>query len=166
MRASNLLLDSYYIDELSFSLDDNYVYDPEKEPTLSASDLSVDVDPWRHPAEPLKWYFRLAVRLDDKEGKFPYRFSVRLTGFFDVQADCPPDLAEPLALVNAPAILYASARELLALVTGRSRYLSVILPSVTFFEPDPKSKRVQAARPKKALSGKVPGKAKKVTPKK
>jgi len=166
MRGSNLLLNSYYVDELSFSLDDNFVYDPENEPVLSASDLSVDVEPWRHPEEPSHWFFKLRVWLDDKEGKFPYRFSVQLTGFFDIREGCPPDLIERLALVNAPSILYGSARELLATVSGRSRYLSVVLPSVTFFEPKTEGSSLPTGKTRKALPAKAPSKARKVSRKK
>ena len=166
MRASLLLLDSYHLDELCFSMNEKYVYDDDqaKEPILTAEDLSIEAEPWRHPEEPLKWFFRLSVRLNNKNAKFPYDFSIKLTGFFNVKKECPPDFAEQLALVNAPAILYASARELLAMVSGRSIFVSVILPSITFFDP-PKPKSEEPKR-QKALPGKSPSKARKTALKK
>ncbi len=154
MKASQLRLDSYHLDELRFSLDDKYEYpELEGEPEITPEDLEVEVEPFRHPENPLQWYFRLAVRLDDKEGKFPYIFSIRLTGFFEVAKDCKPEMVEPLAFINAPSILYASAREILASVSGRSRFLSVFLPSLRFFAPT--ATETQAAPrslPKKAES--------------
>src|SRR5947209_244948 len=135
MKASQLRLDSYHLDELRFSLDDKYEYAADSEPIITAEDLEVEVQPFRLPDNPLQWFFRLRVRLDDKEGKFPYVFSIRLTGFFEVAEDCKPEMIEPLALINAPSILYASAREILAATSARSRFLSVFLPSVRFFAP-------------------------------
>jgi preprotein translocase subunit SecB len=138
MQASQLRLDDYHLDELRFSLGDNYEFKgTDEERQISAEDLDVEVSPFRNPENPLQWYFRLAVRLDDKEGKFPYSFLIRLTGYFEVTEDCTADMIEPLALINAPSILYASAREILASVSGRSRYLTVLLPSLRFFGPSP-----------------------------
>lgn len=156
MKASQLLLDRYHVEELQFSLDDDYLFDESvSEPVVSAEDLDVEVTPFRHPDEPRKWFVKLRVSLNDKDGKFPYSFSIALAGFFDVSEDCLPDMVEPLALINAPSILYAAARELLSLVTARSRYLAIFLPSVRFFgppaKPEEEPKRVTAGSTKTAL---------------
>lgn len=145
MRGSQLLLDNYWVEELCFSLDEKYKYEG-KDPVLSPKDLNVIVEPSRNPDNPLQWLFRLAVRLDDKVGQFPYRFTIRLTGFFEVKPGGAPDSAERLALVNAPSILYASARELLAMTTGRSRFLSIILPSITFYEPELEKREIEVPK--------------------
>lgn len=140
MQASQLLLDRYHIEEFRFSLDDGYIFDESvAEPILRAEDLDVEVRPFQHPDDPLKWFFKLSVSLNDKESNFPYSFSIGLAGFFDVSEDCLPDMVEPLAMINGPSILFAAAREILALVTARSRYLSIFLPSVRFFASPPKS---------------------------
>ena len=154
MQASQLRLDQYHLDELRFSLDDNYRYEGmDGEPQLSAEDLEVEVQPFRNPQDPLQWFFTVGVRLDDKNGKFPYIFSIRLSGFFEVSKECLPDMIEPLALINAPSILYASAREIIATVTARSRYLSVYLPSLRFFGPPPKA--IDSAQQKQIAPGSV-----------
>lgn len=153
MQASQLRLDQYYIEELRFSLDDDYQYEEmDKEPRLTAEDLDVEVQPFRNPDNPLEWYFKLRVQLDDKNGKFPYVFSIQLAGFFEISDDCPEDMIEPLALINAPSILYAAAREILVTTTARSRYLSVFLPTVRFFGPPP-TKAVEASQQKRITSG-------------
>lgn len=150
MRASQLLLDRYWVDELCFSYNEKYRFESQNEPVLLPEDLEVTVEPARNPDDPLQWYFKLSVRLDDKAQKFPYRFSVKLTGFFAVHKDCPPGDAEQLALVNSPSILYASAREVLAMATGRGRMLSMILPSITFYEPPKKEAKAKEAPKQKA----------------
>jgi len=171
MRPSQLLLDHYYLDELSFSLGDEYNFEAGvDEPKLLPEDLDVKVQSARNPEDPLQWMFKLSVDLEDKENKFPYDFSIRLTGFFDVSKDCPEGLVDRLALVNAPSILYASARELLAVVTGRSRSLTIFLPSVSFYEPpqDTKAAEVESSKgsAQEAVKGKKRGAVKTVSRKK
>jgi len=152
MQASQLLLDQYHLEELRFSLDDDYKFgELEIEPTLRAEDLHVEVQPFQKPDDPLQWFLKLSVSLDEKDGidekggRFPYSFSIRLAGFFEVSKDCPLELIEPLALINAPSILYAAAREILAITTARSRYLSVFLPSVRFYGPTPEVSKESGA---------------------
>lgn len=135
MRSSHLLLDAYYVEELSFSVDPKYKYDGEGETKLLPSDLNVEVEPRQHSQNPLKWYCKLGVTLEDTGGRLPYMFTIKLSGYFMVSEDCPADLADRIAVINAPSLLYSAARELLAVTTGRARYLSMTLPSVTFFEP-------------------------------
>jgi preprotein translocase subunit SecB len=155
MRASQLLLDHYYLDELSFSLSDDYSFEADvTEPKLLPEDLSVKVETARNPEDLLQWMFKLSINLEKKENRFPYNFSIRLTGFFDVSKDCPSALVDRLALVNGPSILYAAARELLAVVTGRSRFLTIFLPSVSFYEP-PKDTKAEIELPKSSEPAEV-----------
>ncbi len=163
MRASQLLLDHYYLDGLSFTLSDDYNFEPGvDEPQLLPKDLDVKVESARNPDDPLQWMFKLGVDLENKESRFPYSFSIRLTGFFDVSKDCSETLADRLALINAPSILYASARELLAVVSGRSRFLTIFLPSVSFFEPPKDTKAVEVASPKVGTQAEVVKRKKRV----
>jgi preprotein translocase subunit SecB len=147
MRPSYLRLEFYYVEELSFSVQPKYEFDSKKQTDILINDLRVKVEPHRHFENPSKWYFELQIKSDDKVGKLPYIFSIKMDGFFAVSEECPPDLVDQLALTNAPAILYSAARELLAIVTGRGQYLSIDLPSVTFLEP-PKIKATRTAATK------------------
>lgn len=163
MQASQLRLDHYYLEDLHFSLDDRYGFDGEmeKDPVLLAEDLDVKLEAFRHPTDPLQWFFKLSVALDDKTSKFPFDFNIRLAGFFDVSEDCKPDMVEQLAMINAPSILYASARELLAIMTARSRYLSIFLPSIRFFGPSPKAIEAPKQDAKTSDAGRTATKSKK-----
>lgn len=153
MRPSFLQLEMYHVEELSFSVQPKYEYDPEKEINVLPDDIRVKVEPHQHVENPHKWYFQLQIKSDDKIGKLPYIFSIKLDGFFAVSEECPPDLVKQLALTNSPSLLYSAARELLATVTGRGRHLSIVLPSVTFFEP-PKTKATRTAAAKaKSVQG-------------
>jgi len=136
MRPSQLQLDHYYFDELSFALSEDYTFHPDvEEPKLLPEDLDVRVETARHADDPLQWMFKVIIRLDDKKNKFPYVFSIRVIGYFDVGKDYPAEMVEGLASTNGPSILYAAARELLAVVTGRTRLFNIFLPTVSFYEP-------------------------------
>ncbi|HEV7683113.1 MAG TPA: protein-export chaperone SecB [Pyrinomonadaceae bacterium] len=141
MRPSQLQLDHYYFDELSFALSDDYTFHPDvEEPKLLPEDLDVRVESGRHADDPLQWMFKVIIRLDNKKNKFPYVFSIKVIGFFEVRKDYPAELVERLASVNGPSILYAAARELLAVVTGRTRLFNIFLPTVSFYEPSEATK--------------------------
>jgi preprotein translocase subunit SecB len=134
MQASKLQLDHYYVEELHFALTDRFGVEAiQTEIPLSAEDIDVTVEAGQNPDDELEWYFRLKITLDDKESKFPYEFTVQLSGFFNVSKDCEPEMRQPLATVNAPSILYGAAREMLATASARSRYLSIFLPPIRFF---------------------------------
>src|SRR6266542_2644055 len=122
MQASQLQLDHYYLEELRFSLNESFAVEAlENEVPLLAEDLEVTVEAGRNPEDQLQWFFKLQIRLDDDKSKFPYDFTIRMGGLFDVSKDCPPEMIEQLATINAPSILYGAARELLAIATARSR---------------------------------------------
>lgn len=168
MQASQLQLEHYYLDELHFALTEKYGPETiDSEVPLRSEDVNVKVEAGQNPDNELEWIFRLNITLDDKESKFPYEFIIRLTGFFNVSEDCEPKMREQLATINGPSILFSAAREILATVSARSRFVSIFLPPVRFFgmtkkEPEPESagpKGLPAseaeARPKKRKARKA-----------
>lgn len=169
MRASNLQLDHYYLEELHFALSERYGTETMEEVPLKAQDVDVTVEAGQNPDNELEWLFRLKIALNDADAKFPYEFSMRLLGYFMVDEDCKPEMREQLATINGPSILYGAAREILAIASARSRYVSIFLPPVRFFgmtkEPPPSDDQkalppaqVEAPstkrRPKKAVAKK------------
>ena len=63
----------------------------------------------------------------------PFDFKVVMIGFFKISEECSEEETEILMTNTAPSVLYSAAREYLLIITGRSRYLPVLLPTVTFF---------------------------------
>jgi len=151
MQASNLLLDHYYLDVLHFALNehDGGVLTGDVDIPLTAEDVNTTVEIGQNPDDELEFFFRLTIRLDDKDSKFPYDFRIRLSGFFKVSPDCAPEMREPLATVNGPSVLYGAAREMLAMVSARSRVVSVFLPPIRF---TPWTKKPPPEQEMKALS--------------
>jgi preprotein translocase subunit SecB len=64
-----------------------------------------------------------------------------LVGFFEVDTGLPEEVIGDVVAANAPAILYSAARELILLVTGRGPFPPFSLPSATFIDETPTSKR-------------------------
>lgn len=135
MQRSPLILDYYFVKKIRFELkagfDENLDRDLQ---TIKSPKLNVDVISGQNSEDPLAWRFELNIGVDEKssEKDFPYTFDVTIVGFFRVEKTYPSDIAEMLAQVNAPSILYSAAREFLASVTGRSPYSAIILPSISF----------------------------------
>jgi hypothetical protein len=108
--------------------------------------------------------FRIVLRItSEKDGKdelLPYRFDVTLVGFFRTLSLRPTATIEPFILRNAATILYSSARELLASVTGRGPLPALVLPTVSFADEPPVRGTTNRSSAKKKAP-KTPGRAKK-----
>jgi preprotein translocase subunit SecB len=98
------------------------------------TDLKVDIQ-WKEGEQERQRTCLLSIELVDQSGKrFPCTFRISLVGLFEVIPEWPAKSVDVLIQSNAPALLYSAARESLALVTGRSPFGGIILPSVTFVE--------------------------------
>ena len=146
--TSPLQLDRYFLKELRYSLNPGFELGPDMpRPDITLPSVSIGVvASQRNPNNPRQWMFELLVDLPEPEegSKFPYRVQARLIGFFTVSERYPEERVERLAKTNGPALLYSSAREILAFVTGCSPYPQLIIPVVTFIQPE---KAIAAAVP-------------------
>lgn len=134
MQASNLRLEHYFLEELHFALNDRCDVEAiERETPLRAENVDVTVEAGQNPDNQLEWLFRLKIRLDDKESEFPYDFTIKMAGFFNVSEGCEGNMREQLATINGPSLLYGAAREILATISARSRFVPVFLPPIRFF---------------------------------
>lgn len=136
--TSPLQLDRYFLKSLYFHLNDGFDGAPFSSADLNLPDLEIGVvSAEQHPEDSSKWRFEVSLELPaSADGMCPYRFGTTLVGFFTVSEHYPAEHAERLARTNGPALLYSSAREIAASVTGRSPYPRLLIPSVTFIQPD------------------------------
>lgn len=131
MKSSLLRLDRYWLKSISVS--ENSAFDPAStgvpvfESTTSRAQKAED---------PKYWKVDLEVRTPEKNNSFqPYNVIVKLSGIFEV----PNNLDwEVVVAVNAPAVLFGAAREIIATVTSRGSFPAMVLPSVTFMDEAPK----------------------------
>lgn len=81
----------------------------------------------------------LTVRLASVAGSepSPYVGELKVVGIFQVAPEYPAEKQETLVAVNAPAVLYGMAREMISNITARGPYPIVCLPTVTFIDQDP-----------------------------
>jgi preprotein translocase subunit SecB len=148
--TSPLQLDRYFLKSLRFHLNRGFdrairSYDPAP-PDIEIGVVSAD----QSAENPAQWRFEVSIELlpDASDGNFPYTIETTLVGFFTVDERYPPENRERLAKANGPALLYSCAREIIASVTGRSPYPRLLIPSVTFIQPEVKQPELPEHPPK------------------
>lgn len=143
MQPSKLQLDHYFIDEVSFRLKDTVIKKQSAAPpTLSSEDLDIEVRTGENKLEERKRFCQVEIKLKEKKkSKYVYDFKVVLIGFFELSSECTETESAILMTNTAPSMLFTAAREYLLLITGRTRFLPIKLPTVMFA---PTQKSVQA----------------------
>jgi preprotein translocase subunit SecB len=141
MTLSPLQLHRYFVEEISCKANPDF----DKDKDVKVKDFQVFFET-SEDKTPLLRKIRLTVAQDiSKDGNEPFAFKVVMVGFFEVMKDFfesqGPEKTDRLVTVNGPALLYSSARELLALITGRGPYqdqsINILLPSITFLQFKP-----------------------------
>jgi preprotein translocase subunit SecB len=141
MTLSPLQLHRYFVEEISCKANPDF----DKDKDVKVKDFQVFFET-SEDKNPLLRKIRLTVTQDiSKDGNEPFAFKVVMVGFFEVIKDFfesqGPEKTDRLVTVNGPALLYSSARELLALITGRGPYqdqsINILLPSITFLQFKP-----------------------------
>lgn len=166
--SAPLQLEGYYIEDLRCSviapdqigrlqlMPGLHVRTP-RAPRVSSYPYSLFFEAFRH--EKSKNRYRLELKVfsrDDDEESLPYSFSLTLVGFFNAVGIKPKPELEPYLMRNAATILYSSARELLAAVTGRGPFPAVVLPTVIIdVDEEEKAKMIAASATKHASKKRV-----------
>lgn len=145
MKLSPLQLEGYYVKEMSFSvrpdIENDVVFaltpglqiQPISMIQAESITVNTNVTAGINTSEHNRYRFELIVESqNDPALKYPYAFRVVMVGFFKFIGEQSPDDARQLVAVNAPGLLYSSAREVLAASTGRGPCPGVQLPSISF----------------------------------
>ncbi|CAN5300300.1 hypothetical protein BH18ACI2_BH18ACI2_06130 [soil metagenome] len=158
--TSPLQLDRYFLKRLHFELYEGF--DRTKVPLEGMAIPNVEIGVVsidQNPDNPLQWRFEVKLELlDPQDTPFPYKVETTVVGYFTVSGHYPAERAERLAKTNGPALLYSSAREIVASVTGRSSYSPLLIPSVTFIQPEeeamPEVKQLPPANEQQTIENK------------
>lgn len=179
MKPSVLHIEGYHLKELFIELNDKfhkksvfgawtgYHYHPDESYKVDPVNFRVGSEISKKVDDPFSLRYVLNIVSTGRKDKVPYTFRVSLVGYFHVDKSAVEgneEKANVFLYANAPALLYAAARELLATATARGPYPAVILPSVSFLDDAEKLVKDEAAeRPirRKTLAA---GKKKKRTP--
>lgn len=78
--------------------------------------------------------YAVTVGVSNGEGApgFPYRFAVRVEGFFELMSDEPNEERKRLTVINGASMLYGIIREQLLSLSTRHRNGPLLLPSLDF----------------------------------
>jgi preprotein translocase subunit SecB len=157
MQLSPLSLESYYLKELHFAVNDQK---PIKGAEFDNLEIGVKAETQIDENNPLRWSCELTIESKrDPDSYLPYAFVVIYVGIFQVSEKFPSERVELLAKTNGPAVLYSAAREMMVSLTGRGVFPPLLLPSITFLSP-PDKEGASSHKPVKRLSGKVTHKRK------
>lgn len=131
MTASRLLLEHYFVEELSVTAnvdaDPAIFADWQPEPTTERDYASSPDDLRLHQV-------RLTVTVGhDDPGAAPYRVRLALRGIFRLDPSVEDKrLRDGLLTNTAPSILYGAAREVVLATTARGPFPPVLLPAEVF----------------------------------
>jgi preprotein translocase subunit SecB len=169
MKASVLHIEGYHLKELSIELNESfakksvfgawsgYHYHPDESYKVDPLNFKVNSEISKKVGDPFSLRYVLNIHSSGPKSKVPYSFKVSLVGYFHVDGSVvekDKKQASVLLYANAPALLYAAARELLATTTGRGPYPAVILPSVSFLDDAERivKKEGRVPTPKKVIT--------------
>ena len=112
----------------------------------------------RHDKDGLRWQVGLEIHFSGANDKpSPYDGMIKVAGWFRVAETMPEEKLLRLVAVNAPSILYSTAREVIAGLTARGVNGLFLLPSVSFvdvcIEPEKKAE-VQSHKKASPLAAK------------
>lgn len=149
MKSSILHIEGYHLKELFIQLNEGfakksvfgawsgYHYHPDESYKVDPVNFKVGSGIAKKFDDPFSLRYDLSIVSIGRKDRVPYSFRVSLVGYFHLDksvAEKNKKEATILLYANAPALLYAAARELLATATARGPYPAVILPSVSFMD--------------------------------
>jgi len=130
MKTSPLQLEDFFIGNLSLN--------PTKGSFTKSGQIKVDVklDYKRNESDKQSWMVELDISFKAAQPEpISYEGHIEIAGHFTVgDTKIPEEKQANIVAVNGPSILYSSARELIAMLTGHGRNGRLILPSVSFID--------------------------------
>jgi preprotein translocase subunit SecB len=147
MQFSPLQLEGYFLQEVSFVLNEEIIERPTELKKSENLGVEVSVSVECLDKRNRRWRCQLTLDLKPKdETESAYIFHLVLVGFFFISKNYPKENMELLAKTNCPAVLYSTAREMLVTVVRRSPFAPVLIPSVTFLEFETKQTKSEEAK--------------------
>jgi preprotein translocase subunit SecB len=131
MNIAPLQLKYYFITELYIKARTNY--DPKRGFDYKIEYLQCDTKFMKKEDNPLLRQVQFTINCNPPvDANIPYEFKITVVGFFHIDKTWPLSRREELVHFNGLAILYSTAREIIATATSRGPWPQIILPSVNF----------------------------------
>ena len=150
MKSSPLKVKNYFVTGLSVKA--NPIVEGTQIPLAGTPNVVTKVEAAQHADNKRDWKVAFQLNCEPTEKIGSYVVSMELIGFFEVDNDLPEDRIGDVVAANAPAILYSAARELILLITGRGPFPPLSLPSATFIDETPSSKKKAEEAQKAAMA--------------
>lgn len=131
MSQSPLIIEEYNLKSFVWNSNPELL---EENPDAVPQGFNIDTTVDRNEDDENRWRVGLRVSTMSNNEKSVFSFDISYVGYFQVAEGFPAELSEKLVAVNATSILFAAAREMILLVSGRSLPNAIILPSVSFVE--------------------------------
>jgi preprotein translocase subunit SecB len=144
MKPALIQLLDYFLTDLHVSA--NAKFNPKEKVPLRFEDFETGVEFAHAKDRKRQGKIILSLRYQPAaEANVPYRFAAEIVGELVVLDAATDELAERLFNTNGPSMLYGVLREIIRDATARGPYTGVILPSTSFYKPEPK-KEVEAMK--------------------
>jgi preprotein translocase subunit SecB len=140
MQQSLLQLESSAITRVRIEANKNFPQNQVKKKFTDFSESGFEsvVEYGPAPHNPRLYFVKLEIQLLGTEASQPpYLIDLEIVGTFSLpNAELPVN--ETLVEYNGPAVLYGSIRELVMQVTSRGPFPPIVLPTVSFVNPETK----------------------------
>jgi preprotein translocase subunit SecB len=137
MKNSPLQLKRYFVTELSLTA--NKEFDPKKDTKLGVDNIIVTPALLAEASNVRQWQVTLRIQQQPgPEANAPYFSTMEIVGFFRLQDDYPEENIEWMVQTNATSVLFSAAREILRGATALGPYPPILLPTVSFYGPNPR----------------------------
>ena len=136
MKLARVELQHYCVTALSLTA--NRSYDAQKSIDARLADLKVEPQLMADGKDSRHWQVTMKITYrPGPDANVPYHFSLEVVGKFQVAQAVKTEKAQWLVETNATAVLYSTAREFLRSVMANGPYKPMLLPTVSFYEPQP-----------------------------
>lgn len=141
--APPLQLNQYFFSRINCEVNPNYkVPHPNDGNKLEVKVQSTIAS---HKNNIRDWSVILDIQIFSYDKSAPYKLDLQVTGFFEIVSDYPEDKIRGLIRITGVSILYSGAREFVLGITSRGPWGPLLLPTISFIEPnhpeEPKTKK-------------------------
>jgi preprotein translocase subunit SecB len=129
MKISELQLSRYWFRSVEVS--ENAAHDAKAETATLNMEVATSIA--RKADGSREWRVDLKVKSGEPNNG-PYNFLVEVSGIFHITDAYPNERLESLIQANGPAVLFGTAREMIAHISCRGLQIPPVLPLVTFID--------------------------------
>jgi len=147
MAKSPLQLKQYFFTKINCEADLTFKKPPKNAETKLEVQVQSTISP--HKDNKRDWRVILDIQAFSPDKSVPYKLDLQVTGFFKVAEGYPEDKLSEFIRITGSSILYSGAREFLLGITSRGPWAPVLLPTISFMEPN------QRVEPKSTKSRKT-----------